>query len=178
MSQHLREVARGGATGIVRTTVPVKKPAAATGFTLTPPAGRAWDVRSLNFTYVSSTSAGTRIPMLALTDGNALLWALALPTFIASLTVTISAVADVVPTTQGTAGTSPLVVAIPETILLPGWSLGVGLAGVTTADQLSGITAQVDEVFTGNVEWDRTIERNIVDHADALAAVLTGGVLT
>ena len=74
MSQHLREVARGGATGIVRTTVPVKKPAAATGLTLTPPAGRAWDVRSLNFTYVGSTSAGTRIPTLALTDSNALLW--------------------------------------------------------------------------------------------------------
>jgi len=174
--QLLRTLARGGVAPVVRRTIPIAAPAADTGITFAPDNGRTWQVLSIAIPFTTSSHSANRSLLLSLSDGQNTLWTI--PTTAvqaASLTVTNTWIQDYYPVQSAAIG-GALPMGLPPTILVPGWSLTVGLVNGDTADQVGVGYAQVLETFTGETEAEYNTARAIAHHAGAIAELVAGEV--
>lgn len=174
--QLLRTLARGGVTPVTRRTIRVAPPAVATGWTLKPQAGRAWEVLSITTSLVADANVANRIVQLGLLDGVNGLWAISANAVqVAGGTVIYSFIAGY-PTPTTTALGGAMAAPLPPVILLPDWSLELAIGAVQVGDQLGVSYVQVLESFVGETEADLDIARAIEHRATAFDAALHGEV--
>lgn len=174
--QLLRALARGGVTPVARRTIIGAVPAVAGGFVVTPENGRCWEVLSLAASLVSDSNAANRAVTLTLGDGNNNLWELPpLAVQVASKTygyAWLAAYPSPIVTIVDAVQAMPL----PPVILLPGWTLTVGVDAVQVGDQFGAPVAQVLETFFGATEAEYSAARAIEHHAEAIAELVAGEV--
>ncbi len=129
--------------GVLR-SIAVTTPAAGANWTQTVPTGARWRVRDARFRLVTSAVAGSRVPVIRLTDGVNVL---------AEFGTTLSQAAGVTVDWNAIAGqgfesdaTGPNVEYMqPEVMLLAGWIITVRTPAIDVGDQYSAVRLTVEE---------------------------------
>lgn len=168
----LRTIARGSPGTLWRRIYSVPNPGAGNDITVPVPAHRAWQLLGVSVTLTASAIAGNRLPALTLRDGsNITLAQITSPTAItANLAPRVSWVTGV--------GAANVVAASYAILTLPSpWYMldaeSLTITGHTDpGDTWTNARITVLETNTGDPDYIGSIERGILDHAEAITELI------